>query len=600
MGSQETLDESTGNYTSPGNFGFTEVGGSSTNSSYFNTDGWNGSDRNASGYGGWSQQNDVHSDDSRDTSIGFLGGVPYDEPSTQSGKSQPSAPAPTETVPTYDPGGYFPEVPDSLEDEPTQEEPEDEEPIVLDLNDNGIKLTQKTSSVTYFDMAGDGKQHLTAWAAAGDGVLAIDANGDGKIDQKSEIDFTTWDATAKTDMQALRDVFDTNENGKLDAGDARFADFRVLVTEADGTQQLKSLSDLGITSIDLISNNQEIVQSDGSTIRGTATFQKVDGSTGTAADVALAFDVNGVVTSRAVTSTADGSTVIDVKVSSTDGTLQSERILKTSADGLTRTLTVDVDGDGVIDQRQTDLVTIGGDGSRTEVVSDFVKGGTILADRTATMISADGKTTLITRDQTGGGVVTQRETDAFGSDGSLTVTLTDLRADGSRKAQTVTTTSADGRSKTTASDSTGRGIVDKTSTDYITVAADGTRTEDASDYAGTSVSTTSRVDEVVTITSDNGQSKTITSDLDGDGVVDQITVAGVIVNDDRSASTVQLTQAPDGTLLNQTITTLSRDSLARSTSIDLDGDGFFETQRDDNTVIAADGGRVETITDKKC
>ncbi len=597
MGSPETLDQSTGNYASPGNFGFTEVGSSSANSSYFNTDGWTDSNRDASGNGGWSQQPDTQTGYT-EPSVGFLGGVPYDEPDNPAGKSQPSAPGPTETVPTYDPGGYFPDIPDTLEDEPTEEEPEDDEPIVLDLDGNGIKLTQKTSSITYFDMAGDGKQHLTAWAAAGDGVLAIDANGDGKIDQKSEIDFTTWDASATTDMQALRDVFDTNKDGKLDAGDARFADFRVLVTEADGTQQLKSLSDLGIASIDLISNNQEIAQPDGSMIRGTATFQKGDGSTGTAADVALAFDVNGVVTSRAVTSAADGSTVIDVKVSSTDGTLQSERILKTSADGLTRTLTVDVDGDGVVDQRQTDLVTIGGDGSRTEVVSDFVKGGTILADRTTTLSSLDGKTTLIARDQTGGGFVTQREIDARGSDGALTVTLTDLRADGSKKAQTVTTTSVDGHSKTTASDSTGRGIVDKTSTDFITVAADGTRTEDVSDYAGASVSAKSRINEVVTTTSDNGRSKTMTSDLDGDGVVDQVAVANVIVNNDGSSSTILLKQAKDGTSLSETMTTLSRDSLSRSTSMDVDGDGIFETARTDSTVIAGDGSRVETIIDK--
>jgi hypothetical protein len=42
----------------------------------------------------------------------------------------------------------------------------------------------------YYDMAGDGKQHKTAWAGAGTGVLAIDANGDGKIDQRNEIVFT--------------------------------------------------------------------------------------------------------------------------------------------------------------------------------------------------------------------------------------------------------------------------------------------------------------------------------------------------------------------------------------------------------------------------
>jgi hypothetical protein len=90
-------------------------------------------------------------------------------------------------------------------------------PVALDLNGDGVQLTPVTSSNTFFDMAGDGYQHLTAWAAPGDALLAYDANNDGKIDQQNEIDFTQWDPTATSDMQALRDVFDTNHDGKLSA-----------------------------------------------------------------------------------------------------------------------------------------------------------------------------------------------------------------------------------------------------------------------------------------------------------------------------------------------------------------------------------------------
>ncbi len=38
-------------------------------------------------------------------------------------------------------------------------------------------------------------------------------------------------------MQALLDVFDTNHNGKLDSGDAKFSQFRLVVTGANGTQR---------------------------------------------------------------------------------------------------------------------------------------------------------------------------------------------------------------------------------------------------------------------------------------------------------------------------------------------------------------------------
>ncbi|WP_155773465.1 beta strand repeat-containing protein [Rhizobium leguminosarum] len=627
LSSGNLVDPSASYFTDPANFGFTSLKDATTTPKswdYFYQDDWTNSgsasedsspassgshsfsagespydgDPGSAGDDGPSQSSSGgQSSRSTDRQENYLGGLNI-------GDYEPPRDATPDIGPrSYDSNGNFPEIDDGVGEDgqdPSDDNDDsgDDEPIVLDLDGNGIRLTQQTSSITYFDMAGDGKQHLTAWAAAGDGVLAIDANGDGKIDQKSEIDFTAWDATATTDMQALRDVFDTNHNGKLDAGDSRFADFKVVVTQADGTQQLKTLSDLGITSIDLISNNQATTQPDGSAISGTATFQRSNGSTGTAADVSLAFDKTGVVTSTSTSHPADGSTVIDTKVSGTDGSLQSERILTTSADGLTRTLTIDTDGDGIIDERQTDVITVASDGSRTEVLADFDDGGSILTDRTTTVTSADGKLVTISRDQTGGGFTTQRETDVTAANGTLTVTVTDLNGDGSEKDQTTTITTADGLTKTKAVDSTGRGIVDATTTDMISVANGGARTEDVSEYAGTGTAGAGRIDETVTVTSADGRSKSVTTDLDGDGLTDQLRSNVIVVNTDGTSKATQIVKSADGTLLSKTVTTLSADSLVRSTNTDADGDGAFELTRQDSTVIAADGSRVETVTDK--
>ena len=111
-------------------------------------------------------------------------------------------------------------------------------------------------------------------------MLVRDAGNDGVINLRTEIDFTAWDPTAKSDLQALLNVFDTNHDGKLSAADSDWSLFKVLVTNADGTTTLKTLSELGITEINLISNNQEVVLSDGSKILGTTTYTKSDGSTG--------------------------------------------------------------------------------------------------------------------------------------------------------------------------------------------------------------------------------------------------------------------------------------------------------------------------------
>ena len=91
-------------------------------------------------------------------------------------------------------------------------------PVVLDLAGKGIKITPMSSSNMFFDMANDGYQHHTAWAGAGNGVLVYDPSG-GAITQANQVNFTLWDPSAKTDMQALRDVFDSNHDGVLNSSD---------------------------------------------------------------------------------------------------------------------------------------------------------------------------------------------------------------------------------------------------------------------------------------------------------------------------------------------------------------------------------------------
>ncbi len=68
-----------------------------------------------------------------------------------------------------------------------------------------------------------------------------------------------WNPTASSDMAALRDVFDTNHDGKLDAGDAGYASFKLVVTNADGTTSVETLAQVGIASIDLVPTDTNIL-----------------------------------------------------------------------------------------------------------------------------------------------------------------------------------------------------------------------------------------------------------------------------------------------------------------------------------------------------
>lgn len=316
-------------------------------------------------------------------------------------------------------------------------------PVILDLTGAGINITELGSSGQYVDMTGGGYQNRTAWAGAGNGVLVFDVNGNGIVDSSNEFEFTAWDPTATSDMQALRDVFDTNHNGQLDAGDTSFAAFKVLVTNADGTTTLMTLAELGIVSINLTTDNSRTVLADGSVIAGQTVFARADGSTGAAADVSLAYDAYGYATQQTVTLNADGSTTIDVKAINPDGSLAGETVTTTSADGLSRVVKFDHSGSGIFDQTQTIVSAVNADGSRTRTTSNFDVTGA-LRDRTVTTTSLNGQTVTIARDLDGNGQTDQTELRVTNADGSRTITVTDLNADGSVRDRSVSSTGQDG------------------------------------------------------------------------------------------------------------------------------------------------------------
>jgi hypothetical protein len=48
------------------------------------------------------------------------------------------------------------------------------DPLVLDLDGNGLELTDWVSGRVFFDMLGDGTTRQTGWVAGGDGLLVLD------------------------------------------------------------------------------------------------------------------------------------------------------------------------------------------------------------------------------------------------------------------------------------------------------------------------------------------------------------------------------------------------------------------------------------------
>ncbi|MGO8336871.1 hypothetical protein ACC778_32690, partial [Rhizobium ruizarguesonis] len=317
-------------------------------------------------------------------------------------------------------------------------------PVIIDIAGSGLSISSLDESSRFIDLEGNGYQHRTAWAGEGNGVLVFDADADGKISRSSEFAFTEWDSSATSDLEALKHVFDTNSNGKLDAGDAQWSKFRV-----DVNGQLVTLDSLGITSIDLTPKGSGETFSDGSAITGTTTFTRADGTTGTVGDAALANDDAGYIVKTTSVTKADSSVEKTILAYNRDGSLAFRNVVTTSADGKSVQTQFDDDGNGTFDRSQTNLLITDASGVQTKTVSNFNADGS-LSDRITTVTSADHLTVTTTLDQDGDGIADQRQTFVKSADGSSTTTTQQLSVNGTVLFGTAVTSSANGLVKTTS------------------------------------------------------------------------------------------------------------------------------------------------------
>ena len=83
-------------------------------------------------------------------------------------------------------------------------------PVVFDYDGDGAGLVSHADSSASFDMNGDGVVDRTGWIEAGDALLALNRNNDGKITQISEISFVGDLAGGRRDQPRGLVAFDTN------------------------------------------------------------------------------------------------------------------------------------------------------------------------------------------------------------------------------------------------------------------------------------------------------------------------------------------------------------------------------------------------------
>lgn len=157
------------------------------------------------------------------------------------------------------------------------------DPLVLDLDGDGIELSALAGSGTHFDYNQDGFAERTGWVSADDGILVRDSNGNGKVDGARELF-----GSATQDGFAVLETMDTNGDGRIDISDSEFQELHVWQDTNQNGQtdagELKHLSDLGITSLSVIRHAVGGVNQ-GHTVGYEATFTRTDGSTGTSQSI---------------------------------------------------------------------------------------------------------------------------------------------------------------------------------------------------------------------------------------------------------------------------------------------------------------------------
>jgi hypothetical protein len=163
-------------------------------------------------------------------------------------------------------------------------------PIILDLNGDGVKTLSINSGVK-FDLFATGKAVNTGWVSSGDGLLVLDRNHDGQINDGSELfGSATKLANGQTSPDgytALREL-DANHDGVIDSKDAAYNDLKLWVdSNSDGVTEageLKSLASLNVASISVNAQVGSATEN-GNLLGLTSTYQTIDGAIHGAADV---------------------------------------------------------------------------------------------------------------------------------------------------------------------------------------------------------------------------------------------------------------------------------------------------------------------------
>ena len=159
------------------------------------------------------------------------------------------------------------------------------DPLVINLDTDAASLSNQTF---YFDIDGDGELDEVSQLGAGSGYLALDKNGDGVINDGSEL-FGTASGNGFADLAK----YDEDGNGWIDENDAIWNKLKIWAKDENGNDVLYRLADKGVGAICLqnVSTDFTLTGQGGRTngaIRNSGIFLYENGNVGTVQHVDVA------------------------------------------------------------------------------------------------------------------------------------------------------------------------------------------------------------------------------------------------------------------------------------------------------------------------
>lgn len=159
------------------------------------------------------------------------------------------------------------------------------DPLVINLESSSATVSDQKF---YFDLDCDGKEEEISSLGQGSGFLAYDKNGDGVINDGSEL-FGTKSGDGFADLAA----YDEDGNGWIDENDSIYDNLKVWTKNEDGTDRLLNLKEADVGAIYLGNADTQFslnnaANKTNAVIRKTGLFLRESGGAGTVQHLDLA------------------------------------------------------------------------------------------------------------------------------------------------------------------------------------------------------------------------------------------------------------------------------------------------------------------------